>query len=137
MKKQLIAFIILCCSFSASRAQLFVSKLIGKNSNQYSTGIGGFYGFSFPISEADAVTAEIGFNVFFLKEDTRYGIVTAPLKLGYSYTFDRTGTGFYVEPQLGYNLAGVSPSYDTYSQRYIEDKFHGITTTVNLGYLLN
>ena len=116
---------------------MFVSKLLGSGSSKYTKGWCAFYNFSFPVSEADAVSAEIGFNIFFLKNDTRYGIITAPLKLGYLYTFDRSGSGFYVEPQLGYNLIGVLPHYDSYQYKMVEDKFHGIVTTVNLGYLIN
>ena len=137
LKKLSIAIFVFFCSVNSINAQLFVSKILGKNSSKYTKGWGGFYAISIPVSTADAVSAEIGFNIFFLKADNRYGIITAPLKLGYSYTFDRSGTGFYVEPQLGYNLAGVSPSNDNDSYRYVEDKFNGVSTTVNLGYLMN
>ena len=137
MRKHLVAIIVLSCSFSATKAQLFVSKLLGSGSSDYTKGWGAFYNVAFPVSQADAISAEIGFNVFFLKDDTKYGVITAPLKVGYLYTFDRSGSGFYAEPQLGYNITGVSPHWDQYHYNRVEDRFHGFGTTANLGYLVN
>jgi len=137
MKKHLIAIIILSSTVTVSHAQLLVSKLLGKNSNQYTAGWGAFLNVSIPVSEADAVTTEFGVNMFFYKANTDYGIATAPLKIGYLYTFDRTGSGFYIEPQLGYNLVGLVPNFDNTYIHDAETKFNGVATGVKAGYLID
>jgi hypothetical protein len=73
-----------------------------------------------PVNEdADEITAELallgldGLSAGFL-----------PFKAGYRYTLNRTGFGFYLEPQAGY----------AYGDDYGE-KANGFVGTANLGYL--
>jgi len=128
-------FIIGCVS--CLNAQLFISKLTGKGSSKYNTGYGAFLRLGFHISEADEITGEIGFNDYTLKDLPTYGILTAPLKVGYQYTIDRTGSGFYLEPQLGYNIVGIVPSYNNTTYQEEETKFKGVVGTINGGYIMN
>ena len=136
MKKLLLINLFIIGCFSSLRAQLFVSKLTGKGSSNYNTGYGAFLKLGFPISDADEITGEIGFNDYTLKDLPSYGILTAPLKVGYQYTIDRSGSGFYVEPQLGYNIVGIVPSYNIRTYQEDETKFKGVVGTVNGGYII-
>ena len=111
---------------SACYAQLQVSKLVGKNSGDYSLGYGGFLKFSYPIIESWDITIEVGANIFKYKPNTDYGIATLPLKAGFRYTLNQTGAGFYVEPQLGYNIIGVDEE---------DNKFNGPVVAGGAGYL--
>lgn len=70
---------------------------------------------SHPISEGSDITLELGANVFSLKEDPAYGWAVVPIKAGYRYTLNRTGTGFYIEPQVGYNVYGIDPNNMKYT----------------------
>ncbi len=61
-----------------------------------------------------------------VKDDPRYGFDLVPIKVGYRYLFDSIGKGFYLEPQLGYNVYGISPS---------DSVFHGFVWSFGVGYL--
>ncbi len=111
IKKILLPCLVLFFAMQAN-AQIEISKLIGKNSNDYSLGYGGLLKFSFPISDADDIALEAGVHFFFEKGGTDYGIADVPLKAGYKYTINRSGYGLYLEPQLGYNIYGVNSYYD-------------------------
>ena len=95
-----LALTLICCSYFAN-AQVEVIHLHTKNFS--ATGFGAFLHFDIPVSEADYITAEAGLGLF-RKEDEHVGI--APMLLGYRHTLDRSGTGFYVEPALGYTFGG-------------------------------
>jgi hypothetical protein len=43
-----------------ANGQIQVSKLMGKNSNDYTTGYGGFLKFSYPVSQASDISLEVG-----------------------------------------------------------------------------
>ncbi len=135
MSKKFILLSIVCICYFTSTAQIEVAKIIGKNSEKYVLGFGAFVKFSYPISEADDVTLEIGASVFREKNSTSNGLIYVPLKLGYRYSFDRTGSGFYIEPQLGYNLIGAITTYDSDARKYIDKKINGITGSATAGYL--
>jgi len=92
------------------RAQIQISKFIGANSNKSTLGYGGFLKYSHPISAGSDITFEIGFTSFSLKGNDAYGWIVVPLKVGYRYTINQTGKGFYIEPFLGYNFVGVDPN---------------------------
>ena len=72
------------------------------------------------------VSLEVGANVFQLKEDPAYGWAVVPVKVGYRYTLNQTGEGFYLQPQLGYNVYGIDPN---------DNKFTGLILTAGAGYL--
>jgi hypothetical protein len=64
-----------------------------------------------PVSDAADVSLEIGVN-FFPSKDEGEGTAMCPLKAGYRYTLNGTGEGFYVEPQVGYNIYGATSVLD-------------------------
>jgi len=125
MIKHFLLAISLFVSFNLC-AQIQVSKLIGKNSSDFSIGFGAFLKASYPISEAADVTLEGGANIFLLKDDPAYGWAVIPVKAGYRYTLNQTGTGFYIEPQVGYNVYGIDPD---------DNKFTGLILAGGAGYL--
>lgn len=125
MTKNLLLAILLIASLNLN-AQIQFSKIIGKDSKVYGTGYGGFLKFSHPISEASDLTLELGANVFSLKEDPAFGWALIPIKAGYRYTLNQSGTGFYVEPQVGYNVYGIDPN---------DTKFTGLILAAGAGYL--
>lgn len=141
MKKiNFIFFVILFSCSEVSYGQLALTKLLGKDSDHYKLGIGLFLDFAVPISEGDALTFEAGANLFQDKNDPKYGTDNIPLKVGYRYTLNRKGKGFYIEPSLGYNVFGVS-SYsgvDMYGYPTTVDKyFKGIIISPGIGYIFS
>ena len=133
MKKGLFACIIFFWATNLN-AQLSLMKLVGKNSGDYQFGYGGYLKFAIAATEAADITLESGVNIFMVKDDESKGMILVPLKLGYRQTLNGTGIGFYVEPQVGYNLYGINSTTDDYGYP-IEKKFKGIIATAGFGYL--
>ena len=125
MLKRILFYLLSCLALQAS-GQIQIAKLVGKNSNDYTSGYGGFLKFAYPVSEGNAVSLEAGALIFNLKADSRFGWIVVPVKAGFRYTFNQTGAGFYVEPQLGYNVYGLDPA---------EKKFHGVILGAGTGYI--
>lgn len=125
MVKQFLFFLLTGLTLQAN-GQIQIAKLVGKNSNDYTTGYGGFLKYAYPVSEGNAISLEAGALIFNSKADSRYGWIVVPFKAGYRYTFNQTGSGFYVEPQLGYNVYGLDPE---------EQKFHGVILGAGTGYI--
>ena len=125
MTKNLLLAISILLSFQLS-AQIQISKIIGKTSKDYKSGYGGYLKISHPISEAADITLEVGANIFSLKENPDYGWAVIPVKAGYRYTLNQTGTGFYIEPQVGYNVYGIDPN---------DMKYTGLILGAGAGYL--
>lgn len=125
MFRKLFTLSLILISFRLS-AQLQVSKLIGKNSEKFSLGYGGFIKYAHPVSNGSDISLEIGFVSFSLKSNDAYGWIVVPLKAGYRYTLNQTGHGFYVEPIVGYNFVGVDPS---------DKRFTGLVYGGGTGYL--
>jgi hypothetical protein len=116
-------------------AQIDAMKLIGNNTKDYSIGFGAFIKSGFPVSEAANVTLELGADIFLLKGyGTEYGTIMCPLKAGYRYTLNGTGQGFYVEPQAGFNLVGITSLPNDYGDD-INLKYHGVVLAAGTGYL--
>jgi hypothetical protein len=117
-------------------AQIGVMKLVGKNTNNYTIGFGAFVKGGYPVSEGSDITLEIGADIFFLNDGygTADGTIMCPLKAGYRYTFDGSGMGFYVEPQAGFNLVGVTSLHDANGNQ-INLNYHGVVFAVGTGYL--
>ncbi len=107
MLKSIVFAISLFLSLHSS-AQIQIAKLIGKNSNDFKLGYGGYLKFSYPVSEGVDVTLEAGATIFQMKEYPEYGWAIIPIKAGYRYTLNQTGTGLYIEPQVGYNVYGIA-----------------------------
>lgn len=136
MVQRLLAVIILFSTVVQANAQLGVMKLIGKGSSKYDLGFGGFIKSGYPVSEGSDVTLEIGANIFFMNDGygTADGTIMCPLKAGYRYTLDGTGGGFYVEPQVGFNLVGVTSLHDVNGNQ-INLHYHGVVFAAGTGFL--
>ena len=133
MKKLLTLASALFLIASHSNAQIEIDKLLGKNSDSYGIGFGAFLQFAFPASDAADITAEGGVVFFFEKDNSEEGIAAIPVKVGYRYTLNGTGEGFYIHPQVGYNVYGVkSEDFSGYNQ---DSKFHGVILGAGTGYL--
>ncbi|HYK57480.1 MAG TPA: hypothetical protein VEV15_13520, partial [Flavisolibacter sp.] len=116
-------------------AQIGAVKLVGNNTKDYAIGLGAFIKTGFPVSEAADITLELGANIFPLKGyGTEYGTIMCPLKAGYRHTLNGTGQGFYVEPQVGFNLVGITSLPDNYGND-INLKYHGVVLAAGTGYL--
>jgi hypothetical protein len=136
MGKRLLAVMIIVSTVMQANAQLGVMKLVGKNTSNYDLGFGGFLKGGYPVSEGSDVTLEIGADIFFLNDGygTADGTIMCPLKAGYRYTLNGTGEGFYVEPQVGFNLVGVTSLHDANGNQ-INLNYHGVVFAVGTGYL--
>ena len=125
MRKTLASLLLIFCAFT-STAQLQMLKLIGKNSKDFGIGYGGFLTAGYQLTPGAEITLEIAANLFPEKNSAYYGWGTFPLKLGYRYTFNKLGYGWYVHPQAGYNLLGIDP---------LDEEFTGIVLGTGAGYL--
>jgi hypothetical protein len=140
--KQFKAFLFVFALLTASHilhAQLEVSHLVLKG--QSATGFGGFLHGGFPVSKGDEISIEGGFDLF--APGTSH-LVFVPLLVGYRYTFDRTGAGFYVEPVAGYTIgatdiqatdANGNPLFNADGSE-IDEKFNGATAGLGIGYII-
>lgn len=119
---------------ASAKAQLGVMKMVGPNTKNYSFGVGAYVKGIFTVSQASDVTLEIGANAFPLNDGgSGDGTAVVPIKIGYRYSLDGTGMGLYVEPQIGYNIYGVtSENVDGITQNLT---FHGIVFGAGTGYL--
>ena len=137
MSNRLLIVFILQFFFAQAKSQLGVMKLVGNNTKQYSIGFGAFIKTGFPLSEAADLTVELGANFFPVKgSGFNYGTAMCPVKAGYRYTLNQTGTGFYAEPQLGFNVYGVT-SLEGASGETINVKYHGVVLAAGGGYLFS
>ncbi|MGN6617941.1 MAG: hypothetical protein ACTHJ5_12275 [Ilyomonas sp.] len=135
MSKKLVLFIAFTFIIISSYAQIEVLKIVGKNSSDYKIGFGASLKFAYPISDGDDITLEGGLHYFTEKDNTDYGIINVPVKAGYRYTLNRTGAGFYVEPQLGYNAYGINSYYGFNDYKNVDEKFHGVIVAGGFGFL--
>jgi hypothetical protein len=137
MVKKILGTSILYLMMVNANAQLGTMKLIGPNTKDYSLGFGAFIKTGFPTSEANYITLELGANFFPVKgSGMQYGTVMCPLKAGYRYSLNQTGEGFYVEPQVGFNLLGISSLPDENGNN-IDLKYHGVVLAAGAGYLFS
>ena len=134
MSKRLLAIILLFFFVIQANAQLGAMKLVGNGTKDYKMGFGAFIKTGFPVLEGSDITLEIGANIF--PSDDRYGTIMCPLKAGYRYTLNGTGKGFYVEPQAGFNLYGVTSTQDKNGED-VDLKYHGIIFAAGTGYLFS
>lgn len=119
---------------TSAEAQLGVMKMVGNNTKNYSPGIGGYVKGIFTVSQASDVTLEVGANVFFLNDGgSGDGTAVVPIKVGYRYSLNGTGLGLYVEPQIGYNIYGVTSANIEGTTENL--KFHGLVFAAGTGYL--
>ena len=135
MGKTILAATILALLVMQANAQISVVKLVGNNTKDYAIGFGAFIKGGVPISEAADVTLELGADIFFMKgSGGDYGTIMCPLKAGYRYTLNKTGQGLYVEPQVGFNLVGVTSLPDE-NDNTLNLHYHGVVFAAGAGYL--
>ena len=137
MRKGLLATFVLFLSILQVNAQLGVMKMVGKDTKDYSLGFGAFVKTGIPVSAGSDMTLEIGADIFFLDGfGSADGTAMCPLKAGYRYTLNGTGEGFYIEPQVGFNLYGVTSLHDE-NGNAVDLKYHGVVFAAGTGYLFN
>lgn len=104
-------------------------------------GFGGFLNFCLPVSEANYMTIEGGLQYFKNKDEEDLALV--PVLIGYRYTLNQSGTGFYVEPNAGYSFGAStigkynevgSPISDG-NGGWAYEKVAGPTAGIGFGYL--
>jgi len=114
---------------SKAPAQLEVATMLGKYKPHHSIGYGAFINFGKQVNDAGYATVEIGMDYFPDQDYYDAGIVVVPVLFGYKHTLNGSGHGFYVQPQVGYNIVGAI------SNEYVDEKIHGFTWAGTLGYL--
>ena len=135
MGKRTLTASVLFLLIVQANAQISVMKLVGNNTKDYKIGFGAFIKTGLPVSAAADVTIELGADIFFMSGyGTEYGTIMCPLKAGYRYTLNGTGQGFYVEPQVGFNLIGIT-SLPSESGEDINLKYHGVVLAAGAGYM--
>jgi len=130
MFKRLLPAFLLLVLFQSANAQLEVDRLSFKGFSAF--GFGGFFNFAFPVTDADYVSAEIGLGVF---SNNGNNVVTAPFLAGYRFTIDRSGTGFYLEPNAGYAAAATDIQLPDANGIYSDAKISGAAGGLTFGYL--
>ena len=126
----LLIICILTIFSSNVNAQLQVDYLSFKGFS--SVGFGAFFNFSVPVSETNYVTGEAGLDVFSRNDEHA---ALAPCLIGYRYTIDGSGYGWYVEPNAGYTFAGTDLQIQDQNGFYSDQKLQGFSTGLGLGYL--
>lgn len=134
------AFLLTCFFVNAQAEGAYVDMKTFK-----AFGFGGHLNFKFPVTEGGSITTEAGIYLF--KYQDRNALVL-PLLLGYQYTLDGSGTGFYVEPLAGYTLGGTDWDREDENGNTIyqvvddvavteNQKVKGITAGLAAGYIFN
>ena len=137
MRKGTLSVSIMFLLLVQAQAQIGAMKLVGNGTKDYAIGFGAFIKTGLPVSDGADLTIEIGANFFPEKEyPADYGTIMCPLKAGYRYTFNGTGQGFYIEPQAGFNLYGLTSLQDNYG-RDVDLKYHGVILAAGAGYLFS
>jgi len=123
-----LPFLVIICSKLNAQIQVDYMSMKGFSA----IGFGTFLNFAFPVNESDYGTIEGGFDAF--SKDDNY-VINAPCILGYRYTLDRTGEGFYVEPNLGYAFGDSDVQVSDQNGFYSNAKIAGFSGGATFGYL--
>ena len=129
MKKLFIFFLIIFIS-GKSFSQVEGVYFFPKGEDKFNVGFGASVKFSIPVSDAAYATIEGAFDYASITSSyNQEGIAILPIKLGYRYTVNGTGIGFYIEPQAGYNVSGA------FTNDVKDIKINGFEWAGNIGYL--
>lgn len=139
IKTRIFTLLFLCSFTLVCKAQIEVEHISMKEFK--STGFGGFLNFSMPVSDANYATIEAGLQYFNDKYDEEVALI--PVLLGYRYTLNQSGTGFYVEPNAGYCFGSTTvQEYDANggilsdgNGNWLYEKVNGPVAGVGVGYL--
>ena len=133
--KKILLIVFLSIGMSSSYAQLMVSKLIGKYSNNSKVGYGTFAYFDWPLNEEQNSSFRLeilDLALFPPVDENTYSIIGyVSVKIGYKKIFSDTKTGIYVEPQAGYCRV-VPYQYGLYDGVYGD----GVALALETGYSL-
>lgn len=121
-----------------SNAQLAVSKLVGKGSEEYGLGYGIFSFLDFPLASGhQSIRLEILDLALHPKKGEDFFTTTAGMKsylsvkLGYKQVFSEDQTGFYILPAIGYGrVMIIEDGSDEVKHR------NGIAASLESGYSL-
>jgi hypothetical protein len=128
--RKILSFLFILCIGVKSFSQIEAIYFFPKGEDKFTIGFGASIKFSKPVSDAAAVTIDIAADFAAITQsDFTQGVVVIPVKLGYRYTLNKEGYGFYVEPQVGYNVYGIL------SNDAGDTKFNGIELAGGIGYL--
>lgn len=134
MPKTILTLALFCFLSIKASAQLGVMKLVGSGTDDYQLGFGAFIKAGFPAFRSGDLTLELGLNYFWIKDGEGSGTAMVPLKVGYMHMLNGSRKGFYVEPQVGYNLYGIS-SLDDEDGYNVDYKYNGIVLAAGAGYV--
>ena len=134
-KKQFSVLYFQLFSFNFCNAQIELAHASTKGFS--AIGFGGFLNFSLPVSEANYVTFEGGFQYFKNQYDEDLALI--PVLIGYRYTSNQTGSGLYVEPNAGYSFGASSiGNYDENGgYEGTDKKVAGPSAGIGVGYLID
>lgn len=123
-----IFFLLLSSVSSELCAQIDAALIVGKRGSELESrrAFGSYLKFGFPINEGDEISAEASLLIW---DEIDAGYMAG--KIGFVYTLNREGYGWFVEPQLGYVFVGSDPSYEDYMGH---GNFKGGVGTFNFGY---
>ena len=124
LKRSFPALFLLLFSFHFCNAQIEGAYASSKNFS--ALGFGGFLNFSLPVADVNYITIDAGYQYFKDKNGNEMDLV--PLLLGYRYTLDQSGSGWYIEPNVGYTF-DVVPTYGY--------NLEGGSAGIALGYLVD
>jgi len=109
LKKASLFILFVCLLTVSAKAQLMVSKMIGKDTDKYGLGYGLFTFLDYPVGGGNqSLRLELAEFVFYPTKGESFFTSTADakgylsIKLGYKYVFSETQNGFYLLPSAGY-----------------------------------
>jgi hypothetical protein len=138
--KKISTLLISCFVASQSFAQFEVGYV--KLKDYSAVGFGGFLNFAIPVGQSDYATVEGALQYFSNKYTEE--LYLFPVITGYRYTLNRSGYGFYAEPNVGYTFGGStimvyseqgSPLSD--GDDWLYRKPAGLTAGIGFGYLFD
>lgn len=106
---------------------------VGDFADEVKTGFGGYAKGLFGIGEAGQITITSGYSSFKAKGSSDEGsgsLTIIPLLAGYRHNF----SGFYAEPQIGYNIYGAKVNVGGLKLKTTEG---GLGWAVGFGYVVN
>lgn len=140
MKRKILAVTLVFISFSFSlAAQVELTHLKSKGFS--ATGFGAFLNITIPVTEYGYVTPEAALYYF---KNKGKGMVIVPLLVGYRHMLQEPDAGFYIEPNVGYNIGGSdiqkydeagNPLYEPNGET-LEQQVKGFTAGMSTGYIL-
>jgi len=106
--------LLLSITLIQANAQFEFSHLSTKGYNVL--GAGTMFSYGLAVSRGDAITFDVGILFF------RDAVVDPGSGIGYRYTFNRKGFGFYLEPEISFAYSGVNiPRQDSAQYPLLRD----------------